>query len=379
MKNETPLFERREFIAFAQWEGRGEVKRRFWLLFGLFAMGTLGLACFIGRSKEESPEWWLGVMAMAVLFMVFLTVLKRLSASPFQRCPHCKTSAERGNRYIMIATGRCGGCGESVFRDAKEVQEHENQEGEGEGALFSDLAEFFKTWRGHQSIWKRVALVLLGLFWLAQFIGLARLARALPELTLSPLMKLGVAFGGLAFFFFSLPLLHILLDRLITHSIFRCPGCHESLLRMNRGIVIASGRCGCCGQAIFRQRGKLLLTGGSSPDKLDRHDFVARVPWLQKIEGNVSWRQATWSFVLVVALLVFHAAGLENIGLSIVAAVFVALGAVGLRGMWQRRHLTRCPCCKRSTQHSLARPVIIATGRCGYCGEAILADGPVSR
>jgi len=115
MKNTR--IDRQAFIAF--WQKRYNLKTTF-IFFILYAAGIVG--CFLPATKKIN-EHPLFAVAWFVLFFAYLLGAPYLwnriiygKADPqFLKCPFCKRSLGGSNRHTVIATGKCGHCGNHIL------------------------------------------------------------------------------------------------------------------------------------------------------------------------------------------------------------------------------------------------------------------------
>ncbi len=180
-----------------------------------------------------------------------------------------------------------------------------------------------------------------------------------------------IGFCGVAFVF---PILFArAFDRLVRKFGLTCPTCDKFV---NEQHVVASGRCGVCGTALFEFEDATGLR--IRHNLLTRTAYLARLP-APRLSGGIS---GVWLFffLLVVLALILVDVWMEQYDpptwIRASYCWFSLSCLVGYLGvlLWARRRRIRklgllCPSCGK---HPDAQ-VVVATGRCGRCGAAILS------
>lgn len=131
------LINRQEFIQY--WQKRDDPKT-VWIsviLFLVVYLGGFALLTYlitlwlgepIGKIEPSDLEEWSEVIEVIILYVIMLAYLVFIPAilivltlgypkKDYRKCPACKASIVDYNRLVIIATGKCGRCGNKILTD----------------------------------------------------------------------------------------------------------------------------------------------------------------------------------------------------------------------------------------------------------------------
>jgi ribosomal protein S27AE len=119
-------FDRKEFIRHCRQQRSLDGGWRLGVFMIAYLGGMLLFALPI-RQIETQPAWaWLWFPAFFAYLIVFPLLVQRLLVSReqrerhrrFRKCPNCGGSTLLPNALVVVATGRCGLCGEVILSEA---------------------------------------------------------------------------------------------------------------------------------------------------------------------------------------------------------------------------------------------------------------------
>jgi uncharacterized membrane protein (DUF485 family) len=153
----------------------------------------------------------------------------------------------------------------------------------------------------------------------------------------------------------------------------RCPRCKRSF-RNWRHWVVASGRCGSCGEPVFKS------DAAKAPGQMSKADFERRMGALRRQKKPISVLLNFLIFLWLLGMILVRAFAKRHLeykalpGAVILFASFLTLAlAVGV-AVWVQRKL-QIPCERCGKNLFICTGVVIATGNCGFCGEKVLNEG----
>jgi len=121
---EQDRFDRGEFIRF--WERRDKAsKGGLFLISYLAGMGILSIPImYFEKHPVIAIAWFPVFFGYLILFpYTWMRIFAGKANKHFLRCPRCRrlNTDRNTNRMIIVATGRCGFCGEEVFTQSPET------------------------------------------------------------------------------------------------------------------------------------------------------------------------------------------------------------------------------------------------------------------
>lgn len=119
MNTDYKKFNREAFIAFWQQKDADERGWRSWAFLAAYILGMLAFIPGV-RHVEEHPEWaWVWfVLFFGYLFvapLLWSKIFHKKQEKTFLKCPSCQRPVAGINRMIIVATGRCGLCGNEIL------------------------------------------------------------------------------------------------------------------------------------------------------------------------------------------------------------------------------------------------------------------------
>jgi hypothetical protein len=120
--DELNKLDREEFIQY--WNQQDKFVRGWRLILFIFLyLGGIILSAIIGKYFDSDKNfvvltiWFFCFFCFLLLFpFLWQRIFSGKPNKRFMKCPNCNRSARQTyNRMIIIATGKCGYCGEEVF------------------------------------------------------------------------------------------------------------------------------------------------------------------------------------------------------------------------------------------------------------------------
>ncbi len=199
-----------------------------------------------------------------------------------------------------------------------------------------------------------ITVIGLAIFLAAFMAGVSR------KLSLS--MTLGLAFGGP----YAALLFRIWMEKRRTNQYgLLCPECQEPLTERVGGFAAKTGKCLCCGHAVFEDQAP---ENPIRTDRLNKEEFLLR-GWV-RTRGIVTVARIVGLPIMIISMEIMILSTLSDGelfgGIAVIYLLFVVT-AIRL----SKRYALACPHCHRPLPFDIRRASVLRTGKCRHCGEQV--------